>query len=262
MTDRQNPWALYDALIDSVPKEMLVEEILVRRHWILSRVDAPGGSGLAHVLPSPRPWQMPDPGIFTRRPAREAAALVKSWDFGTAAMGISVINAALNALRKSREESERPFWGNCFDVFRERAAGRKVAVIGHFPRLEVLSEVAKELAILERVPQDGDYPDSAAEYLLPESDMVFMTGTSAINKTLPRLLELSRGAEVHLVGPSVPLCLELFGFGADSLSGTLVSDFSSLAKELETRSLGDPRFNRLLTRRVNYLSDSLAPPEG
>jgi uncharacterized protein (DUF4213/DUF364 family) len=84
-----------------------------------------------------------------------------------------------------------------------------VGVIGHFPRLESLAWVAAEMFIFERIPQPGDYPDSAAEYLIPTCDVLIITGTSVINKTAPRLLELAQGLEIYLVGPSVPLCRDL-----------------------------------------------------
>ena len=37
-------------------------------------------------------------------------------------------------------------------------------------------------------------PDPACEYILSEQDVVIMTATTLINKTMPRLLALSRNA--------------------------------------------------------------------
>jgi uncharacterized protein (DUF4213/DUF364 family) len=107
--------------------------------------------------------------------------------------------------------------------------------------------------ILERVPEEGDLPDTAAEYVLPEAEVIFVTGTSIINKTFPRLMELGRQAEIHLVGPSVPLRLEWLGRGLASLSGVLIADYEALAGELEHSSFGTAGFDRNLARRVNYL---------
>ena len=81
----------------------------------------------------------------------------------------------------------------------EEMEGKKVAVIGHFPGMEV-GRRACGLTVLERNPQEGDLPDFAAEYVLPEQDYVFITGTALTNKTMPRLLELSEHATVGLVG--------------------------------------------------------------
>jgi uncharacterized protein (DUF4213/DUF364 family) len=247
-----DPWAVYDLLIESAPPEAAVVGLAFRPHWVLAEVDLPGGAGLAHVLPSPNPWKLPDERELVGRPAREAAALVKSWDFGEAAADLAVINACLAAARSAALAEEGPSFGNCFDVFMSRAKGRRVGVIGRFPRLEAIAEAASEMLVFERSPSGGDYPDPAAEYLLPSAEVVFMTGTAVINKTFPRLLELSRRAEVHLVGPSVPLCLRLLSLGVASLSGVLIPDFGALARELGLSSLGAAGFDRKLARRVNY----------
>ena len=60
--------------------------------------------------------------------------------------------------------------------------------------------------------QPGDYPDSACEYVLPTCDYVFISGSAFVNKTMPRLLELSRDATST---PAAPLLLE---YGVDHLT--------------------------------------------
>jgi hypothetical protein len=62
--------------------------------------------------------------------------------------------------------------------------------------------------------------------MLPDMDYVFITGLTLVNKTLPRLLELSQKARVILVGPSVPLAPQLFDFGVWELAGTLFTNQS------------------------------------
>jgi len=98
-------------------------------------------------------------------------------------------------------------------------ADKKVAVIGHFPFAQKALEAAGEYICLERNPQPGDYPDSACEYLLPECDYVFISGSAFVNKTAPRLIELSHNAHTVLVGPSVPLNPVLFDHGVDTITG-------------------------------------------
>lgn len=83
---------------------------------------------------------------------------------------------------------------------------------------------ASEVYIIERDPKPGDYPDSACEYILPDCDIVIMTASAAINKTLPRLLELSKNAVSIIIGPTTPLCPELKALGIDRLSGMVVRD--------------------------------------
>ena len=101
--------------------------------------------------------------------------------------------------------------------------GKRVAVVGHFHNLERLSAIC-ELSILERKPMLGDMPDPACEYILAEQDVVIMTATTLINKTMPRLLELSRNARVVVAGPSTPLHPLMFDHGVDLLGGLIVDD--------------------------------------
>jgi hypothetical protein len=59
--------------------------------------------------------------------------------------------------------------------------------------------------------------------VLPESDVVAITGTSLINHTFDGLIELCRpDAFVVLLGGSVPLTPVLFDRGVDVVSGTRV----------------------------------------
>jgi uncharacterized protein (DUF4213/DUF364 family) len=97
-------------------------------------------------------------------------------------------------------------------------------VVGHFPWIPKLRDAVEELWVLEQRPQDGDLPAQAAERVLPQADVVAITGTSFINHTLERLLELSRGSFTVLVGPTSPLSPLLFDWGIDVISGTIVDD--------------------------------------
>jgi uncharacterized protein (DUF4213/DUF364 family) len=153
-----------------------------------------------------------------------------------ASFGLAAVNASANARLSGCGVLDGQLGQDgvsAFETYLSRAKGRKVAVIGHFPHLEPLGHVASSLSILERNPQPGDYLDSAAEFLLPLQDLVFITGTTIINKTLPRLLELSSQAAISLVGPSVPMLKDLFSYGIFSLSGTFVRDYGSMAKAVE-----------------------------
>ena len=55
-----------------------------------------------------------------------------------------------------------------------------------------------------------------------------MTATTLINKTMPRLLELSRNARVVVAGPSTPLHPLMFDHGIELLGGLIVDDEASL----------------------------------
>lgn len=161
--------------------------------------------------------------------ARDAARAVMSWNLEEASEGIAVINAYYN--RRERAAALGVAIGRSalagLDI-----RGKTLGFVGHLvspTRISAESlDGAAKYYILEREPKAGDYPDSACEYLLPGCDIVVITGSAAINKTMPRLLELSHGAEVIITGPSTPLCPALLALGIRRLCGLSITDGAGL----------------------------------
>ena len=120
-----------------------------------------------------------------------------------------------------------------FHSYSEAVTGKNVSVIGHFPFTPEPLARAAQLNVLERRPQEGDYPDPACEYLLPESDYVFISSSAFVNKTMPRLLQLSRDATTVILGPSTPLSTRLFECGVDVITGFVPHDSGELFRCLE-----------------------------
>ena len=114
-----------------------------------------------------------------------------------------------------------------FAYMSDRMRGKNVAVIGHFLGLEQVAQICN-LSILERRTQPGDLPDAACEYILGEQDIVILTATTLVNKTMPRLLTLSRGAQIVVAGPTTPLHPLMFDFGIKILGGLVVEDEGSV----------------------------------
>ena len=71
---------------------------------------------------------------------------------------------------------------------------------------------------------EDDTPDPACEYVMPGTDFAFITGVTIINKTAPRLLDLTANARTVMVGPSVVMSPFLFKWGVDMLAGSIVGD--------------------------------------
>jgi len=233
----RNRWHLYDELIDSVDPAERVKSFVYGGHWLMVESDA-GGVGLAqHFQPiSGAAEPLVSPYEIIGQPLRKVAERIKSWDFNVASIGLAALNAANNTLALMPQSPIQPginsLPGNAFDFFLSEATGKKVAVIGHFPGLRMLRQHC-DMCILERNPKSGDLPDAAAEYVLPEQDIVFVTGTTFINKTITRLLELTKKARVFMVGPSTPMHPLLFDHGFASLSGLVVEDAASIARALK-----------------------------
>ncbi len=214
------PWELYDRLLGLLPPAAKVRRALVGRAWTL--VEADGlGLAMSHLDETAAESLRPPYGGMA---LRELAGAVRSWNLREAALGLAAVNSHLNARDRVEAAFGRrlPEQGalTVFQAMADEVAGKRVAVIGHFPYLEQLAARC-QLSILERRPLPGDLPDFAAEYVLPEQDYVFITGTTIINKTLPRLLQLCAGARVVLVGPSVPLTPLWFDLGVSVIAGSV-----------------------------------------
>ena len=210
-------WTLYDELIEQAADD-IVAEVQQGDSWTMVKTKK-GHLGIAATAPS-RTGKKADPAMFEGMSIREAAGLIKSWDFEKATVGVAALNAVINDPDK-QPVCENP---DAFLRYKDKCMGKKVAVIGHFQYLENRLQGLCDLYVLERRPGAEDYPDPACEYLLPEMDVVFITGCALTNKTMPRLLELSRNAFTIVSGPSTVMSEVMLRHGADALCGFCVTD--------------------------------------
>ncbi|PID98518.1 MAG: hypothetical protein CSA83_00830 [Actinomycetales bacterium] len=228
-----NPWEIYDRLISEIPDDVQVVSIIEGPKW-WQLASSAGGAGMAFYMPVESIPRQKDPKSLIGAPLREVATLAKSWNFAEAGLGMAAINSWHSDPKQATKNGFTPLkannFGKLFDPWNEVTAGKKVAVIGHFPFApEALNKVA-ELLIFERNLWEGDYPDSAAEYLLPDCDYVFISGSAFVNKTAPRLFELSADAVSIVVGPSTPASAILFDYGLDGVLPFVCADGSGLQR--------------------------------
>ena len=160
-----------------------------------------------------------DAGSLSGRSALELARLANSDSTLEAGIGLAAVNSLLDVDEERRVEL------NAGDLLIERGRDRTVALVGHFPFVPALREAARQLSVIELDPQAGDLPAEQAEAVLPEAEVVAITGSAFINHTIERLLGLCRqGSLVLVLGPTTPLSPVLFDYGADLISGTRVID--------------------------------------
>ena len=232
-----NPsFSLYACLDSSVPEDLTVSFCRMQKYWAIAQVN--NGCGIAMATDGQtRPTQFPHG--FENRPAVQAAAALLSWNFPEASQALAVVNASLNTKeRLTALDCYLPYEIHYTDGLDFR--GKTVGMIGHMHGPKHMRQQAREVYVLERDPQPGDYPDSACEELLPTCDIVLISGSTLINKTLPRLLELSRQAYTILVGPSVPMLPELLDYGIDRLAGMVVTDPEGMRRHVLDDCPGTP----------------------
>lgn len=172
-----------------------------------------------------------DPGPHHNRTAvREAGALLNIDTLSLAhmahspspmeaAIGMATINSLIDV------DEQRCVELNAGDLLAQKGEGKRVAIIGHFPFVPKLRTVVRELWVIERNPQEGDFEEAEADRLVPQADVVGITGTAFTNQTIERLLSLCRpNAYVVVLGGTVPLSPVLFDYGISAISGTIVTD--------------------------------------
>jgi uncharacterized protein (DUF4213/DUF364 family) len=177
--------------------------------------------GLAATLPRDALRQEPplvsEPGFLLEKGVPELVHMAYSESILEAAIGMATINSLLDIDVESCLEL------NAAELIAEKGRGRNIAIVGHFPFIPRLREIAKELWVIEKNPREGDVTEDEAENLIPKADVVGITGTAFTNHTLEGLLELCQSkAYVVVLGDTAPLSLVLFDYGINAVSGTKV----------------------------------------
>ena len=212
-----------DALLAALRGDAPVRQVLVGSFWtaVVSGGDAVR-CGLASTLrPADHEAGLPvaTPGDLLHRSARELAELLRSSSTLEAGIGMAALNALLEVDEGVCSEV------NARELIMERGAGRQVAIVGHFPFVEQVRRSAATCWVLELRPRPGDLPAEQAPAVLPQADVVALTGTSLINHTFDEVVGLCRpGAFVVVLGGSTPLSPVLFDYGVDAIAGTRVVD--------------------------------------
>lgn len=225
-------FALYNALLAGIDSDAPVLSTAMGEQWCLADTEA--GLGLAMHTPGASIPPLYPAGLAGLS-LSQAAQAVKSWNLEEASFGLAAMNAFYNTPDRLAGLPDYGHYADGLDF-----TGMTVGIVGHMRGPTGLREKAKQVYILERSPQPGDYPDSACELLLPRCDLVIITGSSLINKTLPRLLALCRNAYTILTGPSVPLCPALLDFGLDRLSGLVVTQREVMISHVRQSIPGNP----------------------
>jgi uncharacterized protein (DUF4213/DUF364 family) len=157
-------------------------------------------------------------GSLLDKTALDFARLVQSDSLPEASIGMAAINSLIDIdVNRCTEQ-------NASEILKKKGAGKNVAIVGHFPFVSRLRDIAEKLWVLEKHPAEGDLSEEQAEHILPQADIIGMTGTTLINHSFESLISLCKDKFVVLLGPSTPLTPVLFDYGVDVLSGITVTD--------------------------------------
>ena len=178
---------------------------------------------------------MPFPGKMRGRRAAEVANEAFSDHEIRRAVGIAAINALADCCwqRRPHPGIELRQGADAFDAT-DIHHGDRVVVVGAFvPFLKELKRRGHAFLVLEQDPNTlkADElpffrPAEQAAQILPQADVVLITGSTLVNNTLEQLLALTRPeARVTVVGPTVGMLPDAFlARGADVLGCVRITE--------------------------------------
>jgi uncharacterized protein (DUF4213/DUF364 family) len=212
-----------EALLAELKVGAPVRQVLVGAFWTAVVLNSdPLRCGLASTLRAETHDEGPpvrQPGRLCEYDGRELAGWLHSPRILEASIGMAAFNALLEVDEAACIDL------NAEDIIVQWGADKRVAVVGHFPFVERVHRAAKACWVLELRPRLGDLAASQATEVLPQADVVALTGTSLLNHTFDELIALCRpDAFVVLLGASAPLSPILLEHGVDAISGTRVVD--------------------------------------
>jgi uncharacterized protein len=177
---------------------------------------------------------MPFPGKLRGRPARELLKEIGASSGIRRAVGIATMNALADMCwqRRATLDVELRAGVDAYDAA-DIQPGEQVVVVGAFvPFLRALKRSGQSFTVLEMDPATLKpdelphfRPAGEAGLVVPNADVVLITGTTLLNDTLENLLALCRQeARVVMVGPTVGLLPDAFlRRGVDLLGGVRVT---------------------------------------
>ena len=219
---------ILEDIIDSLDRDATVWEVRIGVFWtaVVSR-----GCGLASTLVPEGSHHLNPPlkevGRLIGRSALELAHSATGSNTLEAGIGVAAINSLIQV------EEERCVELNAADFLEEKGRDRKIALVGHFPFVPRLRRSARALWVIEQELQEGDLEARQAAQVIPQADVVAITGSAFVNGTIQELLQMARrDSLVMVLGPSTPMSPVLFDYGVDVLSGVKVVDWAAALHSL------------------------------
>jgi uncharacterized protein (DUF4213/DUF364 family) len=221
-----------------------VEDVRIGGSYIVVVLTG-GRVGLAARLREFAGTQIEIPG--TAVCGKRADALLTHLVSGTGAveraLGLATANALIHPPAPAEEEDTISLMG--------LRAGEQVAMVGLFrPIVSRIEATGVILSVIER-----DTPVKERRDILGACDVAIITATTLLNGTLEGILsELGRPRHVALIGPSTPLCEEIFrGSPVTHLGGSAIVDAAGLLRVVSEGG-GTPAMRpylRFVNTRVN-----------
>jgi uncharacterized protein (DUF4213/DUF364 family) len=261
--------AMIDAIFGSELDEITIERVVVGLFFTGVKLsNGTAGTSATPIKSIPEAvccpssaLAMPFPGKLRGRRAADLAREALSGHGIRRAVGIATVNALADCCwrRRPHPDIEVCHGIDAFDATDIRH-GDNVVVVGAFvPFLKELKRRGQGFLVLEQDPatlKADELPffrpaEQAAE-ILPDADVVLITGSTLVNNTLESLLALARPeARVTVVGPTVGMLPDAFlARGADVLGCVRITEPDAFLDLLAEGGSGYHFFGRTAQKLV------------
>lgn len=214
---------ILEELIDLTP-EIEIKQIYIGVYSIFVKSSKRSGiSSTLHRYIEHRPPK--DIERLERLNLKALASYIKHDNLLEASLGMAAVNAGI----PHREELFTEV--NAFEIIKEKGAGKTISVIGDFPFVGKLKKNASKVNVFEKKSGPGFYREEDMPEILPQSDLVVISGTTIFNHTLEGILDNCSSESFKLMlGPSTPLTTAMFDLGLDAVAGVVVEDEEKIIK--------------------------------
>ena len=214
------------ASLSPAATEYTVQRMCIGLYWSIVVFDTPKGpvAGLSSTLGAGAHHHGPnadvtEAGRLHTKNALELAQFASSPSTHERTVGLAAINALLDVDESACTEL------NAGDWLLKNSVDKHVVVVGHFPFTNQLRAAAGHVDVLELNPQEGDLPADRAADVIPNADIVSITGTTLLNDTFDELIALCRPESyVMVLGGTTPMSPCFFEYGVDMVAGAIVAN--------------------------------------
>jgi hypothetical protein len=218
-----------EELINSLRRDRPVKAAVVGSHLIAV---ASRRLGLAARLPGNEGGEQDsceeDMFALGGRSACDLAMWLLENEWLRAGLGMASLNSLLDIEHDKLQET------NAKHIIADRSAGKNLMVVGRFPFVKMIQPNVRNLWVMEKQASAGCISEEEGYQLLPEADVVAITGSSLINHTFERIISHCRVDSFKIMlGPSTPLSPVLFDYGVHVIGGALVEGADTVLAEVE-----------------------------
>ncbi len=192
-------------------------------------------------------------GSLKGKNAQEIIHYALSDNLSSSSVGIATINALVN------HKIENAIEGDILEVMRTQKSDT-VGMIGFFgPLIDPLKKSVKKVYIFEEksiTTHPDIYPSEKVSEILPQCDLIMVSATTLINKTIDSLFSLAKNArETILLGATTSFLPHIFiERGVTLLSGIQVLDENRVLQIVSEG--GGMRAFKQAIKKVNVLLES------